>query len=243
MPEPVVVGEKIWRPVKRRYRRSPRRSAKPRWSLTAEGFARFLRWLSADLEESGRKYEQIRTRLMRFFAWRGCHNPEELFDRTIDRVCRKIELAAFEPSGDALALCYAVARFVLQEYWRETKLTPIPENVPFLEVNDSQKKEHEIQRLEECLKLLSQRDRDLITCYYHGIGRERIQRRKSLASTVGGMNALRIRVFRIRARLREWASARGHNLFATASCVGTTRALVMRGYQHHKRTRDDKSGT
>ena len=225
MPELVVAGEGISRPaVKRRHRRFSRPSAKPRWSLAPEGFTKFLRWLSADREESGRKYEQIRTRLVRFFAWRGCHKPEELFDRTIDRVCGKIELAAHEPSGDALALCYAVATFVLQEYWREAKLTPIPANVPCLEVKDSETKESEIQRLEDCLKLLSQRDRDLITCYYHGMGRERIQRRKGLASTVGGMNALRIRVFRIRARLRKWASAGGRNLFPTASSVGTTRA-------------------
>jgi hypothetical protein len=209
MPEPVVVGDRISRPVfQKSYRRLPRRSAEPRWLLTPEGFAKFLRWLATDREESGRKYEQIRTKLVKFFAWRGCHKPEELFDKTIDRVCRKIELAVLEPSGDALALCYAVAKFVLQEYWREAKLTPIPANVPCLEVKDSETKESEIQRLEDCLKLLSQRDRDLITCYYHGMGRERIQRRKGLASTVGGMNALRIRVFRIRARLREWDSAR-----------------------------------
>jgi hypothetical protein len=225
MPELVVAGEGISRPaVKRRHRRFSRPSAKPRWSLAPEGFTKFLRWLSADREESGRKYEQIRTRLVRFFAWRGCHNPEELFDRTIDRICRKIELGALEPPADALALCYAFAAFVLQEYWREMKLTPIPQNISSLKVNDSEKKEREIQLLEECLKVLSQRDRDLITCYYHGTGRERIQRRKSLASTVGGVNALRIRVFRIRARLRKWASAGGRNLFPTASSVGTTRA-------------------
>jgi hypothetical protein len=227
MPETVVVGDRISRPVlKRRYRRSPRRSAKPPWLLTPEAFAKFLRWLATDREESGRKYERIRTRLVRFFAWRGCHNPEELFDKTIDRVCRKIELAALEPSGDALALCYAVATFVLQEYWREAKLTPIPENIGYLEVKDSEEKEREIQRLEECLTLLSQCDRDLITCYYDGMGRERIQRRKGLASTVGGMNALRVRVFRIRARLREWDSERNRDFLATASGVGTTPAQL-----------------
>jgi hypothetical protein len=141
--------------------------------------------------------------MIRFFTWRGCHIPDELFDRTVDRVCGKIALGAHEFSGDAVAYCWAVGRFILQEYWRGVKIGPVPEDLPCPEIKDSEKRERELERLEVCLNRLCPRDRDLITRYYQGAGRERIQKRKDMASTMGGMNALRIQVFRIRARLRE----------------------------------------
>ncbi len=149
--------------------------------------------------------------MVRFFTWRGCHKPEELFDRTIDRACSKIQLGAHELYGDAMAFCYAVGRFVLQEYWREVKLNPLPEDVPFPEIKDPERDEREFERLEILLNRLSQRDRDLIIAYYQGEGRERIQRRKDLAAALGGMNALRIQVFRIRAKLRAWLPGRGQD--------------------------------
>src|SRR5262249_36046354 len=44
----------------------PRR-AKTHWTLTLEAFERLLRWLSPDRDAAGRKYEQIRTKMVRFF--------------------------------------------------------------------------------------------------------------------------------------------------------------------------------
>jgi hypothetical protein len=137
--------------------------------------------------------------MVRFFTWRGCHKPEELFDRTIDRACSKIEFSAHELCGDAMAFCYAVAKFVLHEYWREVKLNPLSEDVA---LPNPERDEREFERLETSLSRLSQRDRDLIVAYYQGEGGERIQKRKNLAAALGGLNALRIHVFRIRAKLR-----------------------------------------
>jgi hypothetical protein len=204
MPEAVFIdGRRISRPAARSRRRlSRRRPPRTHWTLTLAAFERLLRWLSPDREEAGRKYEQIRMKMVRFFTWRGCHNPEELFDRTIDRACSKIELGRHELCGDAGAFCYAVGRFILQEYWREVKLNPLPEDVPLPEIKDPQKDERELERLEDSLNRFSQRDRDLLVAYYQGEGRERIQKRKDLAAGWGGPNALRIQVFRIRAKLR-----------------------------------------
>jgi hypothetical protein len=209
MPKPVFIDEA--RPAGSvRSHLSAKRRLKTDWSLTAESFAKFLRWLSPDDDEAGRKYEQIRKKMVRFFTWRGCHIPEELFDKTVDRACRKIELGGPECSGDALAFCYAVGRFVLQEYWREAKPTPLPDAMQFPQMNDPggiDQDERRRECLEKCLNRLSERSRDLITRYYQGEGRERIRKRKELASAMGGMNALRIQVFRIRSKLRDWVSA------------------------------------
>ena len=208
MPKPVFIDEaRSTRSVRRHH--SGRRRLKTDWSLTAESFAKFLRWLSPDEEEAGRKYEEIRKKLVRFFTWRGCDIPEELFDWTVDRACRKIEPGVPECSGDALAFCFAVGRFVLQEYWRRAKLVPLPEAMQLTQVNDPygiDQNEQQRERLEKCLNRLDQRSRDLITRYYQGEGRERIRARKELASEVGGVNALRIQVFRIRTKLRDWVS-------------------------------------
>lgn len=209
MPKPVFIDEaRSTRSVRRH--RSGRRRLKTDWSLTAESFAKFLRWLSPVEEEAGRQYEQIRKKLIRFFTWRGCDIPDELFDKTVDRACRKIELGSPECSGDALAFCYAVGRFVLQEYWRKAKPVPLPEAMQFLQMNDPggiDENERQRERLEKCLNRLDERSRDLITRYYEGDGRERIERRKELASAMGGLNSLRIQVFRIRSKLRDWVSA------------------------------------
>ena len=141
--------------------------------------------------------------MLSFFARRGCHNPEELFDRTIDRICGKIEVEAIESLRDVLAFCYAVGRFVALEYWREMKSAPLPENVVLPEIKECENDEHKFEWLERRLNGLSPRDRHLITAYYQGEGRERIRKRKALASEVGGVNALRIKLCRVRARLRD----------------------------------------
>ena len=198
MPEPIYIDDRrIIKPVVKR-----RCVGQMGRALTPQSFEMFLCWLSPDCDAAGKKYEYLRTKMVRFFSWRGCHIPEDLFDRTIDRACRKIELGAAECSGDALAYCYAVGRFVLQEYRREVKVAPLPDNLEFLNRTDPEGKEYQLQRLESCLGRLTLGDRDLITRYYQGEGRERIRIRKQLAGQVGGINALRIQVFKIRARLR-----------------------------------------
>lgn len=176
---------------------------KAQWSLTPDAFTKFLGWLSSDWEEAGRKYEQIRSKMLRFFKHRRCHIPEELFDRTVDRACGKIELGATECAGDPLAFCYAIGRFVALEYWREARPAPLPEEVVFPEIKDPEISERKLEWLERSLNGLTPRDRYLITAYYQGEGSERIRRRKALACEVGGINALRVQLCRVRARLRR----------------------------------------
>jgi hypothetical protein len=63
-------------------------------------FDALLSWLDADRERAALRYEQIRSRLIRIFICRGSPVAEELADRTIDRVMRKIAEIAETFSGD-----------------------------------------------------------------------------------------------------------------------------------------------
>ena len=61
-----------------------------------------------------------------------------------------------------------------------------------------------LQYLDNALGQLEQTDRELILDYYRGDGRNKIEYRKAMARRLGvGPNALRLRVYRIRAQLRN----------------------------------------
>ena len=54
------------------------------WILTQESFDALLNWLDPRREEAGQKYEDIRLRLIKIFTCRGCLEPEDLADETIN---------------------------------------------------------------------------------------------------------------------------------------------------------------
>ncbi len=195
---------KALRPAVRGGRRSPgNRVLRADWSLTAESFETFLGWLSPNREEAGRLYEQLRKKLVKLFTWRGCHIPEELFDETVNRVAKKIAWGTAVCREHRFDYCYGVARMVLLEYWRKPRPELLPEDVRSPVIRQPEWDETELDSLRQCLDQLSARDRDLITRYYQGQGRQRIQIRKEMAAEGLGANALRIRIFRIRASLRD----------------------------------------
>jgi DNA-directed RNA polymerase specialized sigma24 family protein len=169
--------------------------------LTPESFGKFLRWLSPDDELAIREYQSIRRRLVRYFVHKGCPDPDELFDQTVDIMVGKIN-SILERPASPLAYCYGVAKNVWRQKMREYKPTILDADPVSPEPSDSIMYEHELQCLDRCVDQLSASDRDVITRYHHGEGREKIESRRVLADSIGGMNALRIRVCRIRKDLR-----------------------------------------
>jgi DNA-directed RNA polymerase specialized sigma24 family protein len=180
--------------------------------LTPEAFESFLNSLDSDRERAGEKYEALRQKLNRFFEWRGAQNPDQLSDETLDRVSRKIIQG--EIIYDIPGYVYGVARFVLRESWEKlqrersshdsTDINTLPAE-PEVEISGSDD-EIEIQQtaqcLDHCLESLPAESRALILGYYQLERGAKIQNRRQLADRLGiPMNALRIRVFRIRERL------------------------------------------
>lgn len=185
------------------------------WVLTADAFAALLENLHPDRERAGTEYERIRQKLLKFFKWRGCSDPEEYADRTIDRVARRIMEGAELRVRDAYLFFHGVALNVLKEHWRgpapdsgtlddlPPSLSPADDPAEIREREERrQDQERQLECLDGCLQTLPAESRELVKKYHQSEGRAKIEGRKELAALLKiPLNALRIRVFRIRTEL------------------------------------------
>lgn len=172
---------------------------KKNWVLTQESFDRLLVWLDPDPHSAGKKYEQIRQRLIKIFITRGCINSEELADETINRVTRKLQEMGDTYVGEPTPYFYSVARLV---YLEQLKKPPAVAPPPPVQEDEEETAEYEC--LEHCLQKLTADNRDLILSYYQEEKGAKIENRKRLADRLGiAPNALRIRATRIRASLED----------------------------------------
>lgn len=172
---------------------------KKEWVLTKESFDALLAWLDTNPESAALKYEQIRTRLIKMFVCRGCLEPEDLADETIDRVARRLNDIEPTYAGEKVRYFYGVAHKVQLEYLRPK---PVPPPPPL--VDDEDQVDPEYDCLEHCMQKLPTEQRELVLQYYEEERGAKIDNRKLLADQLGiAVNALRIRVCRIRASLFE----------------------------------------
>jgi len=154
-----------------------------------------LDFLGPTPEQAGVRYEEIRRRLIRIFVWRGCCEPEDLADETIDRVARKCGAIADTYVGDPAHYFGGVARKVFLESVRKGP-TPLP--MPELEPSELEAKEVRHRILDECMRLLTKKHRLLVLEYYRGEKGAKIENRRQLAELHGkSRNALRIHVHRL----------------------------------------------
>jgi len=184
-------------------RRSP-------WILSQDALRGLLSALDADLDRAGEKYERLRQKLIVFFLGRGCEDPEDNADETLDRVCRR--LAEGEAIRDVGCFSYGVARHVQSESARRHRQRERALRqqlaAPPPSWTDALASESAIECIQRCLRTLDVRDRELIIGYYDGDGRARQSDRRELADRFGiSSGALRLRVHRIR-RLLEGCTRR-----------------------------------
>jgi RNA polymerase sigma factor (sigma-70 family) len=192
-----------------------RRPARLRTPLEEDGFERLLARLHPDRERAGHEYEAIRSKLVMFFEWRGWTAADELADETIDRVSRRLGQGEQIQGRDPFLYFHGVAKNVLREAWqtaRQQKRRRYTTGVLHRpadgrpgdadDVEEAHEFEKRLQCLERCLEHLEVEDRTLIQRYYRGQGGARIETRRLIAKELGiPLNALRIRIHRIRARL------------------------------------------
>jgi len=169
------------------------------WVLTQESFDALLDWLDPQREKAGQKYEDIRVRLIKIFTCRGCSEPEDLADETINRVTNKLKEIEAGFTGDCARYFYGVANKVHLEYLRRKPAVMLPPPA-----SNSDEVEREFKCLERCMERLTPDNRVLLLQYYQEEKKAKIVHRKLLAEHLGiAVNALRIRACRIRATLLE----------------------------------------
>jgi DNA-directed RNA polymerase specialized sigma24 family protein len=175
-------------------------------SLSPGAFEKLLAVLGPERELAAANYERIRLRLLRFFEWRRADCPEDLADRTIDRVGKRLEDGDTIRASDPAAYFYGVARNVLKEHWSEKKreMSAVSRLGDLPPVDQDPESERRFRCLEECLEALPMENRGLVLDYYVGRGIGKIENRRRTALRLGvAPNALRIRMHRLRAGLEQ----------------------------------------
>jgi len=174
--------------------------------FTKEKFDGLLAWLDSNREVAGRKYEEIRSSLIKIFAWRKCGDAEGLADETINIVAHKVAHIKDTYEGKPKIYFYGVARKLIKECNKSRTLTIALEEAKSYDtwIDDESKEdlEREDVCLRHCLEQLSLPNRKLIFEYHEKEGQAKIDLRKEMAQRLGiDLNALRVRMYRIRTTL------------------------------------------
>jgi RNA polymerase sigma factor (sigma-70 family) len=187
------------------------------WTLSREALQRLLNWLDGDTHSDGDAYVEMRRRLRDYFTRKNCRTADDLADETLTRVARRLEEEGITRDETPARYCYIVARFVFLEHVREAKahamVPPTAGEVgPHASAlsaahaegaaEDAVRRERLLTCLETCLQELDPLNRRIITRYYIGTERVKIDNRRELAESLGlSPNALAIRASRIRKQL------------------------------------------
>src|SRR5262245_42484163 len=188
------------------------------WTLSKEALQRLLDWLDGGANSDGHAYIAMRRRLRDYFARKNCRSAEDLADETLTRVARRLEEEGITRAETPARYCYIVARFVFLEHVRDIKTHPMVARAPgdvalrasvLSAAAVEEAAEHTATRdrllacLMKCLQELDPLNRRIITRYYIGSERAKIDNRRELAESLGlSLNALMIRASRIRKHLQ-----------------------------------------
>jgi DNA-directed RNA polymerase specialized sigma24 family protein len=149
-------------------------------------------------------YLRLRARLIACLRRRGAASPDDLADEALDRVERRLACGALvrDPARYALGVARLVALEASRRWWREHGAAEVEDIAPVVASAD------DVRDCAAALEAIDAADRMLLARYGEAEGRGRGAARKALAADLGiGVNALRIRVHRMRKRLREVLSA------------------------------------
>ncbi|HEY8413409.1 MAG TPA: hypothetical protein VIK76_18470 [Pyrinomonadaceae bacterium] len=168
--------------------------------ITSELFENLLDWLGPTRDEAARQYEDVRNRLIRILRKKGCSDPEDLVDETVNRVTLKLPEIKHDYVGKPLWYFISVANKVWRERLRTREISyeDVPEPVVQPELDFAR------ECLRQCLSLLAADQRDLVLDYHVNKKRAKIELHRSMADELGlSTNALRLRAHRIRVALEK----------------------------------------
>jgi DNA-directed RNA polymerase specialized sigma24 family protein len=160
-------------------------------------FDRLFQLLERDAQSVEEGFRQCRYKLVKFFAWRRCDDPDNLADETISRLLKNVQSGQEISSDNPYSYVYAIATNVFREYIRAKKkdlvLVAIDEihGIGITAVKDDCQS--------QCVEKLPDEKRELLARYYlDDEDREVIARESGLS-----LNALRLQVHRIKHGLKR----------------------------------------
>lgn len=171
---------------------------------SGDAFRELLSALDTDRELAAEKYLELCYRLRKLFAWKGCPSSDldDLVDRTLDRVARK--LGQGETIENVSAYATGVAKKVWLEHVRPKPPILAPASEPLAD-EPGEEGESRLDCLDECLAKLPAQDREIILGYYDVEENEKNKdNRRRLAERLGKSGgALKVSANRLRERLRK----------------------------------------
>lgn len=178
------------------------------WTLTPESFELLLKQLHDDQDEAARRYLSVYGKLMRYFDWRGCRMPDFYADETMTRIARRLEQGAAITNfhGFMFGVAKKVAIEALRDQEKEQKILSCLSQA---ETNHGCVYEESLfERLEAGLLKLTPDSRRLLISYYATGDDKNMTLRRELAQRQGiSVNALRVRVHRLKSLLEAYIAA------------------------------------
>jgi DNA-directed RNA polymerase specialized sigma24 family protein len=163
---------------------------------------RFLTLFNPDRDLAAVEYEKVRQTLLTFFRSRGCWDPEQCADETVDRTMRHIdEVRRLIPFMRGVAR--RVASEVLRTRQNQLGANELNRLVSTRVYSDEKvTRERHLECLDRCLQLLAPADREFILAYHGHEKAEKIEIKKCMAKSFGiSREGLRVRAFRLRREL------------------------------------------
>jgi DNA-directed RNA polymerase specialized sigma24 family protein len=160
-------------------------------------FDRLLQALEPEALSVGESFRRCRTKLVRFFLWKHCDDPDNLADETTSRLVKKVQSGQEISTDHPYNYVYAIARNVFYEYLRAKEKSGIEIEI------DALREERVAEGTEDCwsqcLAQLSLEKREFLEVYYlDSIDREQFAHEKGMT-----INALRLTVFRYKNALKH----------------------------------------
>jgi DNA-directed RNA polymerase specialized sigma24 family protein len=165
-------------------------------TLTRDAWDQLLRALDPDVAQAAARYERLRRCLIALYRSRALPDPEDLADQVLDGVARSLA----DPRREVGAALREVAHQVGDAAHRGRRARAIAlAALPALDGPDDP--DDVLAQLCRCLDELPELDRRSLLSY-EGADGDRSRRRQALAAELGiPVNALRVRMHRLRVRL------------------------------------------
>ncbi|HEU4712098.1 MAG TPA: hypothetical protein VFS76_11065 [Pyrinomonadaceae bacterium] len=143
------------------------------------------------------RFTLCRRKLVKFFVWRHCTDPDSLADETIVRLLKNVDQGTKISGDNPYSYVYAIAIHVFQEHTRlkskTTSLTDVAE-LPQVSISAAVDGCGAL-----CLKELAPEKRELLARYYL----DSDDRNDTADEQFATINALRLRIYRIKQELKR----------------------------------------